>query len=316
LLGGTECLYGAVQGDGCAQGLALFQELDDRRGIAFALGGLAWSALHSGEYAAAKRRFQDSLALFRQAGELEGTITCLHGLGYVCGILGEFEQGRKHHLEMLELCQATGNRGGVARAVADLGIDAYGLRQYEEANELFTDSLVAYRELGNTLGIANELADLAEAANALRDYTRAEQHAREALSVFREGVLAFDQCAWEYRNLGNAASGLGNLADARRYLRQALQAAVAAQTPTRQPLTLLAVARVLARQGEEEKALELLALVMSHRFSWQMAKDQAAPLVAELEAELPPDVVAAALERGRARDLDATVAELLSELAE
>jgi hypothetical protein len=42
----------------------------------------------------------------------------------------------------------------------------------------------------------------------------------------------------------------------------------------------------------------------------------AAPLVAELEAELPPDVVAAAQERGRARDLEATVAELLVELGE
>jgi hypothetical protein len=47
-----------------------------------------------------------------------------------------------------------------------------------------------------------------------------------------------------------------------------------------------------------------------------MAKDQAAPLVAELEAELPPDAVAAAWERGRSRDLDATVQELLLELAE
>jgi hypothetical protein len=61
-------------------------------------------------------------------------------------------------------------------------------------------------------------------------------------------------------------------------------------------------------------ALELLALVIGHRLSWQMAKDQAAPLVAELEAELPPEVVAVAWERGQARDLDATVAELLVEL--
>jgi hypothetical protein len=37
-------------------------------------------------------------------------------------------------------------------------------------------------------------------------------------------------------------------------------------------------------------------------------------LIAELEAELSPDVVAAARERGRARDLEVTVAELLVEL--
>jgi len=43
-------------------------------------------------------------------------------------------------------------------------------------------------------------------------------------------------------------------------------------------------------------------------------KDRAAPLVAELEAELLPEVVAAAWARGQVRDLEATVAELLAEL--
>jgi hypothetical protein len=55
-------------------------------------------------------------------------------------------------------------------------------------------------------------------------------------------------------------------------------------------------------------------LVLHYPASVQWTKDRAAPLVAELEAELPPDIVTAALERGRARDLDATVTELLVEL--
>jgi hypothetical protein len=38
--------------------------------------------------------------------------------------------------------------------------------------------------------------------------------------------------------------------------------------------------------------------------------------IAAVAATLPPDVVAAAQERGRARDLEATVAELLVELGE
>jgi ATP/maltotriose-dependent transcriptional regulator MalT len=40
------------------------------------------------------------------------------------------------------------------------------------------------------------------------------------------------------------------------------------------------------------------------------------PLLAQLEAELPPDVFAAAVERGKALDLDATVQELLAELSQ
>ena len=84
-------------------------------------------------------------------------------------------------------------------------------------------------------------------------------------------------------------------------------------------VTLLDVegyAALLASEGDIEKAQELLALVLCQAASWQLAKDRALPLVAKLEAELPPDVVAAARERGQARDLEATVAELLAELEE
>jgi tetratricopeptide (TPR) repeat protein len=215
---------------------------------------------------------------------------------------------------MFRLCQDTGDQGGIARSLGDLGIDAFGLRRYGEAHELFAQSLSVYREIGNARGMNDELGDLAEAANAQGDYVQAEQYTQESLSVIKGFGMDFDHGAWEYRNLGNAASGLGKYADARKHLRRALEVADAAQVPTRHLLTLVGVARVLARQGEKERALELLALVMSHRISWQMAKDQAAPLVAELEAELPPEVVSAARERGQARDLDATVAELLVEL--
>jgi hypothetical protein len=79
---------------------------------------------------------------------------------------------------------------------------------------------------------------------------------------------------------------------------------------------VLVGAAVLAAEGGIEKALELLALVLCHPASWQLVKDRALPLVAELEAELPPEAAAAARERGRARDLDTTVAELLAELKE
>jgi tetratricopeptide (TPR) repeat protein len=162
--------------------------------------------------------------------------------------------------------------------------------------------------------MSDELGDLAVAANALGNYVQAEQYAREALRALPEGEVEHDYGTWEYRTLGRAACSLGNYADARRYLRRSLELAIAAQQPSRHLLTFVDVARVLAKQGDQERALELLTLVMNHRFSWQIFKDEAAPLITELEAELPPDVVAASRERGRARDLDTTVAELLDEL--
>jgi serine/threonine protein kinase/tetratricopeptide (TPR) repeat protein len=316
LLGGAESLYGGPGRELCLDGLDLFRQVGDGRGVAMALQGLAWCAWHAGEYTDAKQRFEESLALFRQISDPEGMTRCLHGLGHTCWILGEYEQAEQTHTEMLHLCQDTGNRGGIARALGDLGIDAYGLRRYDRARALMEQSLALYRDMGNASGMKDELADLGEAANLLGDYAAAERYAREALSFVELGSLDYDGGAFECRVLGNAACGLGNLAEARASLCRSLQAVFAVRTPHRYLWPLLGVARLLARQQKKERALELLALVMSHRYSWQVTKDQAALLVTELEAELPPEVVAAALERGRARDLDATVAELLVELGE
>jgi predicted ATPase len=314
LLGGCESLYGLPRQELCLEGIRRFRELGDQRGIALALHGLAWSGWHSGEYVDAKQSFRESLALFRQVDDLEGIQASLHGLGYICWILGEYERGRELHLEMLRLCRETGSQGGIARALGDLGIDAFGLREYEKAHELFGQSLAIYRDIGNAMGMCDELGDLAAAANALGNYDQVEQYVREAFRVLPEGEADHDFGSWEYRALGSAACSLGNYADARKYLRRSLELASAAQAPSRHLLTLVDVARVLAKQGDPERALELLALVMNHRFSWQIFKDDAALRIAELEADLPPDVAAAAWDRGRARQLDATVTELLDML--
>ena len=71
---------------------------------------------------------------------------------------------------------------------------------------------------------------------------------------------------------------------------------------------------LMAAEGKGARSLELLTLVLHHPASWQMTRDKAAARIAALEAELPPDVAAAARERGRARHLESTLAELLDEL--
>jgi len=84
----------------------------------------------------------------------------------------------------------------------------------------------------------------------------------------------------------------------------------------RLPLVLEALsgfAHLSARTGEPERAMELLTLILDHPASAQEWKDRAARLQAELTTELPLELVGAAQERGRARGLDAMVAELLSE---
>jgi hypothetical protein len=73
---------------------------------------------------------------------------------------------------------------------------------------------------------------------------------------------------------------------------------------------------MLADAGEVERAVELYALAESHPFvaKSQLFEGIAGRCVEAAAAALPPDVVAAARERGRALDWWGTAAELLDEL--
>jgi len=74
----------------------------------------------------------------------------------------------------------------------------------------------------------------------------------------------------------------------------------------------------MADEGQTERAAEVYALVSRYPFvaNSRWFEDVAGRHIAAVAATLPPEVVAAAQERGRARDLDATVEELLAELEE
>ena len=296
------------------EALAISKEIGDRRGMAHPLVGLGWIATEQGQYKAAKQLFQESLALFRELGNQEGIADSLHGLGYIAWLLGEYGEAKQLHQESLALSREVGDQKGIADALHRLAQDIAGLEEYREAKQLYQESLALHKEIGNLRGIAHVFSDLGEIANVQGEYAEAIQLAQECLTIGRKIDVRWI-IAWAFKVQGDAACGLGDLPGARRYHHQALAEVARIGHSYVFPLNLVGIAALLAAEGEKERALELLALVIHHPISWRWMKHhRAAPLIAELEAELPPDVVAAAWERGRARDLDATVTELLVEL--
>jgi hypothetical protein len=77
-----------------------------------------------------------------------------------------------------------------------------------------------------------------------------------------------------------------------------------------------AMAILLADQGDLERAVGLYASLVSRypiEINSRLFEDIAGRRMANVAARLPPDVLAAAQERGREMDLEATVAKLLAE---
>jgi hypothetical protein len=87
-------------------------------------------------------------------------------------------------------------------------------------------------------------------------------------------------------------------------------------SPVARALSPLLMALLLADQHEAERAVELYALAERYPFvaSSRWFEDVVGQPMAVIAATLPSAVVAAAKERGRARDLQAAAKELLIEL--
>jgi tetratricopeptide (TPR) repeat protein len=177
--------------------------------------------------------------------------------------------------------------------------------------------LTLSREIGYQRGIGYACWLLGGVALAGEAYVEAQELLLESVAVYQE-IEQRSELSSALADLGGVARGLFQLPQAQQHLYEALQ--TAAEIGFFMPLmyALPAIALLLADQDEKERAVELYALASRYPFVANSCwfEDVAGRHIAAVAATLPPDVAAAAQARGQARDLEATVAELLAELGQ
>jgi hypothetical protein len=75
--------------------------------------------------------------------------------------------------------------------------------------------------------------------------------------------------------------------------------------------SLAGLVRGYAAAGEDERAIELGTFLTRLPATWQETRDQVSQVVVAPAARLPAERLAAAQERGRDKDLDAVLGEIL-----
>jgi predicted ATPase/DNA-binding SARP family transcriptional activator len=301
---------GGYQREYLEKSLALSREIGDRWCMAFALFILGENSLQLGAYQEAKRYYQESLVIRRQIGDHQGMQWALDCLGFVAREQGEYGEAQRLILESLTIAREIGDQLGVSGSLDLLGLVALDLGDYEEAEQLLKEGLAIRTQVGAGWEAVLSIQHLGDLALAVGDHEGASRNYHRSLRICQDldrpaGV------AEAHRGLGAVCSTLGDPEGARQHFRAALE--MAADVGAR--LDILArFAALMASEGEREGAAELSAFVLHHRASPKRTQNRAGRLLDELASQLPPGATAAAQERGRARDLDATVAELSAEL--
>ena len=144
------------------------------------------------------------------------------------------------------------------------------------------------------------------------DYGAAKDLLKEAANLHKS-IGQRDEWALAIAPLSHAARAQGDMARAGKYVCQALQTGAELRAFGLVITPVPAAALLLADTGEAELAAEIHALARRHPYvaTSRFYEDIVGKQITTVAASLPPDVVAAAQELGRARNLWATAKALV-----
>ena len=187
--------------------------------------------------------------------------------------------------------------------------------RYKRACAQAEESIALARKVDFKWTLGSSLWYLGCAALAMDAYVEAEQLLRESTAVLRE-LLHQDGVAGTRAIQAIAALRLERPLLAKECLCESVRAVVEVGGFYSPLPTLSAMALYLADRGSGERAVELYALASCSPLvaNSRWYEDVAGRYIAAIATALPPDVVAAAQERGRRRDLGVAMAEHLVEL--
>jgi predicted ATPase/DNA-binding CsgD family transcriptional regulator len=172
---------------------ALFREVGDRRGVAYALGSAAVLAITQERYGRGIAYSEEATDLFLEVGDEWGAAPMLG-----CSAVGWLNRGDHRRAKDLAerglaLCRATGDKHGTSIALCTLAGVAQAERDHKRARDLFEEGLTVSAELGNEADVVHCLEGLASIAGAEDTIVRAARlwGAAEALLEKIEAVYTY-----------------------------------------------------------------------------------------------------------------------------
>jgi predicted ATPase/Tfp pilus assembly protein PilF len=168
------------------KGLALYQELGDKWGVAATLNGIGDMKHQQGAYEEAWTNYDEALVIFKEMGNEQAVSYVLNNLGNVARDRGDYERAAEMHEEALALFRNSGDKRALSTSLYNLGEIAQYRGDYARAAELQHESLALKREVGDKRGIVFSLTNLGDIARHQGDYKSAAELYEESLKLSGE----------------------------------------------------------------------------------------------------------------------------------
>lgn len=313
-----QAMYGSLLGETDASEEVLQQCLPGlgtlglKRELSVCHFALGVNALYRGEFEGARQRFEENISLARASKAERWVAHGLMWLGWVLGEVGDYEGAKTRLQESYSLYGEQGSRWGMAFVLSKQGLVADAEKEHSQAKRCHSEALQILSGFGDRAGQAYVTSRLSLTAYSQGNYTEAWHMGRRGYELFEELGHRWGMGASLCR-IGFAALGLGRRREARTSFREALELAAGMQHVPLILYSLAGRACLLAEEGEEAQAVELLTLVEEHPQTPPIYLDIAARWFSDIETRLPSDTLSVARERGGASELEGVVEAVLRE---
>ena len=264
------------------EGLALFREMGDLRGVAREANGLAVAHRRQGNLERAREFFEEALGACNEIGDEAQIASILSNLADVVSQSGDAERARELIRQALEIFRKIGYPPGVAWSYSQMGDHARRENDDEAAKERYEQALEAFEQIGDRMGVGRCLQDLAELACSREELAEARRMFERALEHFvamkhDRGIgMLLDRLAGVQASLRRPAAAL-TLAGAASALRESAGATERPWSPAEYALREQTLEAARAQLGTPEaddawergREMELpAALTYVHELKW------------------------------------------------
>ena len=150
------------------------------------LNGAGSLARIQGDFAQARRFYEESLAIRRKTLNMPGISASLNSLGVLAMFEGKYTLAETHFQESLQICLELGIQAEVVKRLNNLGVVAMYQGEYEKARALHEEAMALYQKLDDQHGIAGSLGNLGDVLRYQGQYDRATQVLEESLAILHE----------------------------------------------------------------------------------------------------------------------------------
>lgn len=337
------------------QALEIARQYENLPESAFCLWRLAGATGYGHNYARGLELAQESLALYQQLEDSFGISRVLHDMAYFYGNQGQIKRFIELTRQSIDIKRSIGDRIGLAHSLYNLGASELLAGNLNAAEAYYRESLAIRREMRDLQGVSVSLSTLSAIAYFRGALDDAQSLAMEALAIATDihnpaskgyaqvmlGLLktireedyatARNWCEEGSRhNTSNrtymflathcfivAYTGLGEFEAAQQAQRTLLQMAMTFGGDGALAFCLPTSALIIAHDGQNERAVELLGLACTlpaNPLGWIEQSPLVTRLRDHLENTLGSDGYERAWSRGAQQNLRRVTTQLLQEL--